>query len=109
MRRSVTARHTIILQLLVSFLREAGLQPIPEARTEDGERPDLRLFLDGCPLLLDVSVTHPFSPSALSRGVDHVPLGLLGSVSMRRSRSMLSWPRLKAPPSFLWCWNLLAP
>ena len=37
-RRSVTSRHAVLLQLLVSFLREAGLQPVPEARTEDGER-----------------------------------------------------------------------
>src|SRR6185436_20761528 len=39
-RRTVTSRHAALLQLLVAFLREAGLQPIPEARTEDGERPD---------------------------------------------------------------------
>jgi hypothetical protein len=62
MRRSVTSRHTILLQLLVSFLREAGLQPVPEARTEDGERPDLRLILNGAPLVLDLSVTRPTSP-----------------------------------------------
>ena len=37
MRRSVTSRHAVLLQFLVSFLRDAGLQPIPEARTENGE------------------------------------------------------------------------
>ena len=38
-RRSVTSRHDSLLLLLVSFLRDAGLQPIPES----GERPDMRL------------------------------------------------------------------
>ena len=75
MRRSITSRHTILLQLLVSFLREAGLQPIPEARTENGERPDLRLLLDGVSLLLDLSVTHPTSPSAISTSRSSQPLG----------------------------------
>ena len=75
MRRSVTSRHAILLQLLVSFLRGAGLQPVPEARTQDGEVPDLRLTLDGCSLLLDLSVTHPASPSALSSGRGLRPLG----------------------------------
>ena len=74
-RRSVTSRHAILLQLLVSFLREAGMQPIPEARTENGERPDLRLSLDGVPLLLDVSVTHPTMPSARSSGRSSHALG----------------------------------
>jgi hypothetical protein len=74
-RRSVTSRHAALLQLLVSFLREAGLQPIPEARTEDGERPDLRLALDGVSLLLDVSVTHPAMPSALTTHLSSRPLG----------------------------------
>ena len=64
-RHSVTARHAIVLQLLVSFLRDAGLGPIPEARTEHGERPDLRMFLDGASMMLDLSITHPSSRSAL--------------------------------------------
>src|SRR6185436_4470620 len=75
MRRSVTSRHAVLLQLLVSFLRDAGLQPIPEARTENGERPDLRLSLDGVSLLLDLSVTHPTMPSALREGRSSRPLG----------------------------------
>src|SRR6185436_7432125 len=74
MRRSVTSRHAVLLQLLVSFLRDAGLHPIPEARTDDGERPDLRLSLDGVPLLLDLSVTHPTMPSALTSGTSPRPL-----------------------------------
>ena len=65
----------MLLQLFVSFLREAGLQPIPEARTEDGERPDIRLSLDGVSLLLDLSVTHPTSPSALSSNISSRALG----------------------------------
>src|SRR6185436_1217236 len=59
------SRHDTLLQLLVAFLRDAGLQPIPEAQVESGERPDLRLSLDGRTLFLDISVTHPTSPSAL--------------------------------------------
>ena len=51
------------------------MQPIPEARTEDGERPDLRLNLDSTRLLLDLSVTHPTMPSALSTGRSSRPLG----------------------------------
>ena len=74
-RRSATARHAVLLQLLVSFLREAGLQPIPEARTDDGERPDLRLTLAGVSYLLDLSATHPTSPSALSSRRSLRPLG----------------------------------
>ena len=65
-RRSVTSRHDVLLQLLVTFLKDAGLQPIPEARTEDGKQPDLRLTLDSLSFLLDLSVTHPTSPTALS-------------------------------------------
>src|SRR6185503_4178885 len=59
-RHSVTARHAIVLQFLVSFLRDAGLRPIPEARTEHGERPDLRMFLDVRPL--DHPSLLPLSP-----------------------------------------------
>ena len=102
MPRSVTTRHSIVLQLLVSFLRDAGLQPIPEARTEDGERPDLRLSLDGCPLLLDLSITHPASPSFLRSGRGSRPLGAALQRENEKKQKYASWPRLKVPLSFLW-------
>ena len=47
---------------MLSFLRDAGLQPIPEAQIEIGERPDLRLSLA---IFLELSVTHPTAPSEL--------------------------------------------
>ena len=74
-RLSVTTRHGTLLYLLVTFLRDAGLQPVPEARSEDGKRPDLRLSLDGHQFLLDISITHPTSPSALKLRLSSRPLG----------------------------------
>ena len=66
--------HAALLQLVVFFLRDAGMQPIPGSHRE-GERPDLRLNLGTTNLLLDLSVTHPTMPSALTTGRSSRPLG----------------------------------
>ena len=72
-RRSSTARHDELLKLLVKFLHDSGLQPVPEAAS-NGLRPDVRLYLDRQLTLLDVSVTHPTAPSTLT--LAQRPLGM---------------------------------
>src|SRR5690348_1913560 len=42
-RRSSTTRHDELLKLLVKFLHDSGLQPVPEAAS-NGLRPDVRLY-----------------------------------------------------------------
>jgi hypothetical protein len=68
-KRSVTVRHDGVVKQLVALVREMGAYAREEPRdieTNEKVRPDALIFFQKNELTVDVSITHPCSPSYVS-------------------------------------------